>query len=119
MKLSRQPAFEELYDSRKLLLKLGCNRRLILTTEKDAINGCYNVDLIEKRFQDRHPNLMIDVVHRINHASNRENILAQIAFNKKNCTILLRESSLNFCFNIDEYGFTLKRIEIIGLGIKF
>jgi hypothetical protein len=113
-KLSRQPEFEELYESRKLPLKLGCYRRLILTTEKDALNGCYNVDLIEKRFQDRHPNLMIDVVNRINYVSNRKNILAQIAFNKKNCTILLRKRSLNFSFDINEYGFNLERIEIIN-----
>ena len=45
--------------------------------------------------------------------SNKENILAQIAFNEKNCTIVLRRRSLNFSFNINEIEFKLKRIEII------
>ena len=112
-KNSRQQDFEELYESRKIPLKLGCNRRLTLTTEKDVALGTYNVDLIEKRFQDRQPNLLIDIVDRINHLNTKGNILAQIAFNQENCTIVLRKRNLNFSFNINECECKLKRIEII------
>jgi len=98
--------FEE---SRKLF-KLGTFTRLIKTLNNNE--ECYKLELVEKRFENREPHLLVDLKDNREHIATGSDIIGKISFFGKECSIHVNNK--NICIFIDETSFRLDNIEILN-----